>query len=167
MSLKNIIIYLASYFLIFNTQTYAVCPVCTVAVAAGVGLSRYLGIDDTISGLWIGGLLMSASLWLSNWLKKKTWKIPFKTAFSLFLTYGISLIPLYYSEIIGHPDNKVWGVDRLFLGISIGTLLFISSILLDKLLRSKNQGKVFVPYQKVIIPVSLLIGSSLVFFFLL
>ncbi len=31
--------------------TKAVCPVCTVAIASGVGLCRYLGIDDLISGL--------------------------------------------------------------------------------------------------------------------
>jgi hypothetical protein len=34
-----------------------VCPVCTIAVAGGVGLCRYLGIDDLISGSWIGALL--------------------------------------------------------------------------------------------------------------
>ncbi|HRZ29924.1 MAG TPA: hypothetical protein P5052_04275 [Candidatus Paceibacterota bacterium] len=33
----------------FTSQ--AVCPVCTVAIASGVGLCRYLGIDDLISGL--------------------------------------------------------------------------------------------------------------------
>ena len=32
----------------------AVCPVCIVAVGAGLGLSEYLGIDDTIAGVWIG-----------------------------------------------------------------------------------------------------------------
>jgi hypothetical protein len=36
-----------------------VCPVCTIAVAGGVGLCRYLGIDDLISGAWIGALLFS------------------------------------------------------------------------------------------------------------
>lgn len=29
----------------------AVCPVCIVAVASGVGLCRFLGIDDAITGL--------------------------------------------------------------------------------------------------------------------
>jgi hypothetical protein len=29
----------------------AVCPVCTIAIASGVGLCRYLGIDDLVSGL--------------------------------------------------------------------------------------------------------------------
>jgi hypothetical protein len=29
----------------------AQCPVCTVAIGVGVGLCRYLGIDDLITGL--------------------------------------------------------------------------------------------------------------------
>jgi len=64
-------------FLIFD-QTRAFCPVCTVAVGAGVGLCRYLGIDDLISGAWIGGLLMSLTLWTIEWLNKKKIKFLFR-----------------------------------------------------------------------------------------
>ncbi|PIP53314.1 hypothetical protein COX08_01630 [Candidatus Beckwithbacteria bacterium CG23_combo_of_CG06-09_8_20_14_all_34_8] len=169
MTLKQIYtpILLATYYLLFTTKTYAVCPVCTVAVAAGVGLSRYLGIDDTISGLWIGALLMSSSLWMANWLTRKSWRIPAKTALSILIMYGITLTPLYFTEIIGHPNNRVWGMDKLFLGIFIGTMFFVISVLIDKWLRTKNEGKVFVPYQKVIIPITLLLSSSLILFFLL
>ncbi len=31
------------------------CPVCSISIGVGVGLCRYLGIDDLISGVWIGG----------------------------------------------------------------------------------------------------------------
>lgn len=37
----------------------AICPVCTVAVGTDVGLCRWLGIDDVLSGIWIGGLIIS------------------------------------------------------------------------------------------------------------
>lgn len=57
--------------LIFTSKAYAICPLCTVAVGAGVGVSRSLGIDDVIVGLWIGGLLVSSSMWLFEWLKGK------------------------------------------------------------------------------------------------
>ena len=49
----------------------AVCPVCTIAVGASLGLSRWLGVDDTISGLWIGGLIVSTTLWTYSWMKKR------------------------------------------------------------------------------------------------
>lgn len=55
----------------FTSKAYAICPLCTVAVGAGVGVSRSLGIDDVIVGLWIGGLLVSSSMWLFEWLKGK------------------------------------------------------------------------------------------------
>jgi len=53
--MKKILISFLSVLVIFNTnQVFAVCPVCTVAAGAGVGLSRWLGIDDIIIGLWVG-----------------------------------------------------------------------------------------------------------------
>lgn len=54
-SMKNLSIYFIAIFatsLIFAKKALAVCPICTVAVGAGVGLSRCLGIDDSITGLW-------------------------------------------------------------------------------------------------------------------
>jgi len=48
MNKKIIFSILAAIFANFliSTKVYAICPVCTVAVAGGVGLSRWLGIDD-------------------------------------------------------------------------------------------------------------------------
>ena len=53
------------------TSSYAICPICTLAVGAGVGLSRWLGVDDTVTGLWIGGLTVSMILWTIFWADKK------------------------------------------------------------------------------------------------
>lgn len=44
----------------------AQCPVCTVAIGVGVGLCRYLGIDDLITGLWIGALLLALGVASNN-----------------------------------------------------------------------------------------------------
>ena len=73
----------------------AMCPLCTVAVTAGLGLSRFLGIDDAISGLWIGGIIVSTSYWFSEWLKKK-YKVNFfyQNELVLFLSYAP---PMYSS----------------------------------------------------------------------
>jgi len=69
--------------------------------------------------------------------------------------------------VIGHLDNTLWGIDKIVFGTVIGTVLFILSIFIDKLLRTKNNGKVYFPYQKVIIPVSLLSIASISLYFLL
>ena len=48
----------------------AVCPVCTVAVGAGLEGARLLGVDDVITGIWAGGLTLSLFFWTAGWLKR-------------------------------------------------------------------------------------------------
>ena len=56
-----------------SKQALAVCPVCTIAVGVGLGISRWLGIDDTVTGVWVGGLIVSSGLWMGNWIISKKW----------------------------------------------------------------------------------------------
>jgi len=161
---------ITSIFFGFSTKlSLAVCPVCTIAVGAGLGLSRFLGIDDLVIGIWLGGFLTSFSLMSSNWLNKKDY---FKKIKKIYLDLGnyilyilITFLPLHFTGITGHPLNKILGVDKLLIGTFIGTLVFLVSVLLDNKLRAKYK-KQFINYQKVIIPVSLLAIISLIFYFI-
>jgi hypothetical protein len=65
--------------------------------------------------------------------------------------------------IIGHPQNKFWGIDKLIFGIFVGTIVFLFSILFEDYLRKKNQGKAYFKFQKVIIPILFLTILSLIF----
>jgi hypothetical protein len=141
----------------------AVCPVCTIVVTGGVGLSKYLGIDDLISGVWIGALLFSLVLWTIEWLNKRKIKFFFRKPLVFIFWYGLTILPLMKSGIIGHPQNKFLGIDKLIFGIFSGTIVFLLSILFENYLRKKNQGKVYFKFQKVIIPISFLIILSLIF----
>jgi hypothetical protein len=138
----------------------AICPVCTVAVGAGLGLSRWLGIDDAISGLWIGGLALSSGLWMGDWLMKKGFKVPWLRVWSVGVMQAAIFIPFYFTDTIGHPLNTLWGVDKLVLGTVVGGGLFLLSLGLDKYLRKMNDGKVLVYYQRVWLPVGLLLLAS-------
>ena len=80
--------------------------------------------------------------------------------------YLVTVFPLYFTGIVGHPYNKIWGIDKLIFGTGVGSVLFLASIFLDKYLRAKNGGKVFFYYQKVVLPVALLLLGSGVFYFL-
>lgn len=142
----------------------AVCPVCTVAVCAGVGFSRWLGVDDTISGLWIGALALSASLWTRNWLNKKNIKFFGRQPLIFLAYYALIIWPLYQFGLAGNPDNRLWGVDKLILGIAAGSAGFIAAVFFGRYLKSKNQGKVFFPLQKVVLPLAMLAALSLVFY---
>jgi len=142
----------------------AVCPVCAVATAGGLGLSRWLGIDDTISGVWIGGLLLSLTLWCLNWLKKKNINFLFRGPIIFLGFYLLALSPLYIGKFIGFSCNKLWGVDKLFLGIIFGSLGLGFGVNVDYFFRKKNSGRAFFPFQKVILPLSFLVVLSLIFY---
>ena len=161
---SKILLTFFSIFLLSNSSAYAVCPVCTIAVAGGLGISRLIGIDDLVAGLWIGGLILSSSFWMADFIKKKEWKIPMPTIFSIILFYLFVIPPLYWSKMIGAKGNIFWGYDKLLLGIIIGSFLFLIGVLADKFLRSINEGKVFFYYQKVILPVFLLSVFSFIFY---
>ena len=145
----------------------AVCPVCVVAVGAGVGLCRWLGVDDTISGLWIGGVTLALAMWTVFWLKSKKWSFKFDWALVTVAYFGLVLFPLFAYKIVGHPNNKVLGVDKLLFGIGAGGILFLLSSYINSYLKNKNGGKVYFPYQKVAIPVIVLIIASGIFYLII
>lgn len=144
----------------------AVCPICTVAVCASVGLSRWLGIDDTITGLWIGGLIVSLIIWTINWLNQKEIKFYGRKILVVLFYYVLAIWPLSYYNMIGHPLNKLWGFDKLILGISLGSIAFLTGHLWYEYLKKKNGGKAYFPFQKVVMPVGVLAFLSLLFYFI-
>ena len=161
------ILSLISFGLIAAPRVQAVCPVCTVAIVACVGLSRWVGVDDSISGIWIGGLIVSMIAWTLSWLNKKNVKFVFKKILITAGFYLLTIIPLYYANIMGHPLNKMWGVDKILFGIIVGTIVILLAVSTHNLLKKKNQGKSYFPYQKVALPLLFLIIISLIFHFII
>lgn len=159
-------------FLLSPANTYAVCPVCTVAVVGGLGLSRFLGIDDSISGVWVGGLLLSVSIWTVDWITKKGYlKKLIKEVNSKVLVlvtyaslYAITFIPMFATNFIGHPVNKIMGIDKLVFGSIVGTAAFILGVYADTKER-KIKGKQLFQFQRVVFPVVALILSSIILYF--
>jgi hypothetical protein len=149
------------------------CPICTVAVGAGLGISRLLGIDDVITSIWIGGFILSASFWFINWLGKRKFMAKVKdkktisaiNILSVILMYVLVLVPLKLDNSIGILSNRLWGIDKIVLGIVIGSIVFLIGVWADKKVR-KVRGKQFFQYQKVAFPVASLLITSLVFWIL-
>ena len=144
-----------------------VCPVCVVAVGAGLGFSRWLKIDDVVSSIWIGAFLMATVLWTLIWLKKKNWVFPYDDIIIFLSYYLLTFIPLYYAGIVGHPLNKIWGIDKIIFGSIIGTVAYIIANEISIYLRKKNNGKVYFPYQRVFVPIVFLILTSVIFYALI
>lgn len=138
------------------------CPVCTVGVAVGVGLSRYLGVDDLISGIWIGALLIYLTLWASLWLTKRNFNKILSFLISFVFWYSLTLVPLKIYNFIGNPLNKIYGIDKLLGGIILGSFILPFSVYLSEFIKKKNNNKVLFPFQKVVIPIFILIVLSLI-----
>jgi hypothetical protein len=141
------------------------CPICTVTVIAGLGISRLLGIDDVVSAIWIGALILSLSFVTNNWIKKKWPKFQPKYYYfpTFILMYLFVLIPLKLDGTIGIIGNTILGIDKIIFGIIIGSVVLLIGGLADKYQRRKF-NKIFFPFQKVVFPVALLILVSVVFY---
>ena len=150
---------------VFPDRAFAVCPVCTVAVGAGVGLARYLKVDDLISGLWIGALTVSMTMWTINYLNRKKIKFHGRKILITIVYYAIIVLPLFYTGIMGHPLNKVWGIDKLLWGIIIGSVVFFTSASFYQYLKRKNNNRAYFPFQKVVMPVGPIIILTIILYF--
>jgi len=161
---KIIIFFLSLFtFLVVATSTNAVCPVCTVAIGGGVLLSRYLGVDDLVIGVWVGGLLFSLGLWTATYLKKQY--LPLQKWLVVAIFWLMTYFGFKQAKIIGHPWCKIFGYDKILLGMILGSASFLIGFGLDGFLRSfnkKNPGKALFPYQKVILPILFLIIMTLI-----
>ena len=159
----------ASFALLLATPAKAICPVCVVAVGAGLGLSEYLGIDDTIAGLWIGGLLVAMSVWTINYFNKKNWSWGNKDLRDIaiyILFYTLTIWPLWAQGLIGQANHSLYGIDKLILGVIVGSIFFVLANLAYQKLKAHNNNHAYFPFQKVVMPVGVLLILSFLFYFL-
>ncbi len=139
-----------------------ICQLCVATIGIGLGLSRWLGIDDVVSSVWIGALLVSVILWTLIYLKKRGWSFQ-DDGVVITLAYILLIyIPLYYAGIIGNPENKILGLDKIIFGSSIGLVVIFAGHWTNLYMKKKNNGKAFFAFQKVVVPVLTLIITSLI-----
>lgn len=145
----------------FIVPVNAQCPVCIVTVGGGLFIAKKLGLDSLLTALWISGLNVAISFWFVSFIKKpKLLKNPFLwTIIMLASTY----IYLVSTKQMYHKNDTFLHIDKVLVGLVAGTFVWLSGIGVDKLMRKYNNGKVFFFYQKVIVPLTLLIVASGIF----
>jgi len=139
---------------------YAQCPVCIVTVGGGMILAKKLGIDDFLVSLWISGLNTAISFWLATKIKNKFFGNPVILS---ILMLGLTLSYFIFTDQIGSVGNQLLGIDKLIFGQSLGLLIWLLGIFVDRKSRVLNGGKILFPYQKVVFPISILIILTLIF----
>jgi len=161
---KSVIFIILGLFLV--SSVFAVCPFCTFAVGAGIGLTQFFGIDDTITGLWVGGFIVSLVIATYKYMEKKNLQFYGYKPIIIISYYLIILAPLYLTNLIGHDLNKWHGIDKIILGVSLGSLSFFLGAISYEYLKKKNNNKAYFPFQKVVMPIAPLIILSVVFYIL-
>lgn len=151
-------------------DAWAVCPVCTVAVGAGLEGARLLGVEDVITGIWAGGLTLSVAAWTANWMNKRgitniLWYVLDCVVYFALLA-GVYFIPA------GHPivvfnENCMWGIDQFLLGTVVGAVVFWLMQRWYQKIKMANGGHAKYPFQKVVMPFSGLLIATLIFWAIL
>jgi hypothetical protein len=146
-----------------------VCDLCTIGVVAGLAVSRYLGVDDSVIGVWIGAMIVALVIMTNAYLDKK--KIQFKFRDTVIaLSYVIfSGASLYYAGVIGMYRNTFFGsasifADKILISSLVGAAILVASSLSYQWLKAKNGGKAHFPFEKVALPLTALILTSGAFY---
>lgn len=143
----------------------AVCPLCAVAVGAGVGLSRCLGIDDSITGVWLGGLLTAILLWFLNWARVRLWYTKITGVLIALGYYAVNVGTfLFFFWFSSCPLNI--GLYKIVIGFMVGSIFFYASVVWYEWLKKNHGGRAYFPFQKIVMPVVMLAIASAVVYWL-
>ena len=143
------------------------CPLCTGAAIAGVGITRAWGLDDSLLGVFIGGMIISSALWVNKILEKRGAKgnaMLRKT--SLVLASAIlTFITLYMAGLMGFDNaNRIFGIDRLIFGSFSGMAISLGAGALSTYIKNKNNGKVKFNYQTMTFVITSLLLNAVLFY---
>jgi len=169
---------LGTLFLFVPQFTFAfvplICDLCVIGVVAGLGISRQLGLDDTVLGVWIGACLVVLVTMTNSFMDKRNWKFRFRNTV-ITLSYIIFMgISFKYFEVIGSVGmnprtffDSTWLIaDKVVVSSICGALVLMGSSILYQWLKEKNNGKAHFPFEKVVLPIVMLSATSAIFHFI-
>ncbi len=159
-------IMLAILTLVVVGDALAVCPVCTVAVGAGLEGARLLGVEDVITGIWAGGLTLSIAAWTANWLRRMGVQnvLVYLANYAAYyaLLAGVYFVPIG-NPIVKFNENCMWGIDQFLLGAIVGTVVFFGMQKWYQRIKIANGGHAKYPFQKVVMPFTGLLIATVIF----
>lgn len=136
-------------------------PICAIGIASGLGISRWLGIDDITLGLWIGALILSLSIQFNIFLVKKGKSFPFSFWVIFIGTYLLSFLPIL-KTLTQDPVCNICGLPRIICGSVLGALTLFLVDKANNIMINRHNKKVYFYYQRVIIPIIGLIIVSMI-----
>lgn len=163
MKIKTKAIFTLAFFLSlfsYSNLVSAHCPLCTAAAGVAVAAARYYGVNDLIVGTFIGGFIISTAFWFNRVLRKKNKGkdfIPLQLAIMILLSFVTTFISFYTGGIVSL--SKLFGVDRIFLGMLLGSVISLFAYGFNGFIRRTHGDKNYIPFQVIIITFSFLLLS--------
>ena len=146
----------------FIKPVYAQCPVCIITVGGGMLLAKKLGIDDLLVSIWISALNTAISFWIASKFKNRLLQNPLLLS---LLMYGLTIAYFQFSGQMGPLNNRLHGIDKIFLGQTLGLVAMVSGNIIYLVTKKNNGGKALFPYSKVVFPVVIVILITSIFKF--
>lgn len=165
--MKKLIFILLSLVVIklaFPIPVFAHCPLCVAGAAVGLSLSRLVGVDDAVTGVWMAAFLGAMSLWTTNLIKVRA-PLPFLKPLVYILIFGLTIWSFYKFNLIPRFSGEILGVHKLTFGMIIGGIVFYLTEVVDDLIIAANK-KVFFPYQRVVVSLGSILVLSFAMFYL-
>ncbi len=148
-------------------RVMAHCPLCTGATIIGVGITRSLGWDDSIVGVFVGAMIVSSALWANNLLKKKNvgGNTILRITSITLATFVLTFLTFYYAGLFGLGNTyRIFGVEKIVFGTLSGSFVSLIAFWISSNIKKKNNGKPKFNYQTIMLTFGGLIINALLFY---
>src|SRR3990172_9326605 len=82
------------HYALFTPLALAHCPLCVAGAAAGITLTRWVGVDDAITGVWLAAFLGAMAFWSESLIRKRELR-PVLRPFIYLAIFGLTIWSFY------------------------------------------------------------------------
>ena len=144
----------------------AMCPLCTAGTIIGVGVTRSLGWDDSIVGLFVGAMIVSTALWINNIMKKRNigGNAFLRIGSITVATFVLTVLSFYYTGIFGPANTyRIFGMEKIIFGSISGAVVSFAAFFASNEIKRRNDGIVLFNYQSMAFTFGALVLIALLF----